>query len=290
MADFDPYRKWLGIPPEEQPPSHYRLLGIGPFESDHDVISNAADRQMVHLRTFQTGKHADLSQKLLNELAAARLCLLDSSQKVAYDGHLRREATSAGPPPPPSAAALATSLSAMAPPSAPPLTPPPPPDVGPAYPPQSTQSPYSPPIEPPPENGDEPIPPGEYVGRSNGQIRRTRPVSWHAPVIIVGLAILVTGMLLWAASMSMSEPSDSSDDRRVRQSPSRPPGNSCSISTPRKSCGITAALSGPTIAPSYATVCSPRKRPRAMRREVGMKRMTNWPPTEAGFTARPSRR
>ena len=29
MDGFDPYRKWLGIPPQEQPPNHYRLLGIG---------------------------------------------------------------------------------------------------------------------------------------------------------------------------------------------------------------------------------------------------------------------
>jgi len=53
MAAFDPYRKWLGIPPEEQPPDHYRLLGIARFESDPDVISNAADRQMVHVRSYQ---------------------------------------------------------------------------------------------------------------------------------------------------------------------------------------------------------------------------------------------
>lgn len=29
---FDPYSEWLGIAPEEQPPDHYRLLGIAPFE------------------------------------------------------------------------------------------------------------------------------------------------------------------------------------------------------------------------------------------------------------------
>lgn len=23
---FDPYHKWLGIPPKDQPPNHYRLL------------------------------------------------------------------------------------------------------------------------------------------------------------------------------------------------------------------------------------------------------------------------
>ena len=47
MDGFDPYRKWLGIPPQEQPPNHYRLLGIGLFESDFDVISNASDRADV---------------------------------------------------------------------------------------------------------------------------------------------------------------------------------------------------------------------------------------------------
>ncbi len=57
MESFDAYRKWLGIPREEQPPNHYRLLGIGLFESDVDVISNAADRQMAHVRSFQTGRH-----------------------------------------------------------------------------------------------------------------------------------------------------------------------------------------------------------------------------------------
>ena len=29
---FDPYYRWLGIPPEEQPPDHYRLLGVKVFE------------------------------------------------------------------------------------------------------------------------------------------------------------------------------------------------------------------------------------------------------------------
>ena len=31
---FDPYYKWLGIPREEQPPNHYRVLGIRVFEED----------------------------------------------------------------------------------------------------------------------------------------------------------------------------------------------------------------------------------------------------------------
>jgi hypothetical protein len=89
-ASFDPYYRWLGIPPEEQPPNYYRLLGIPLFESDLDVIENAAHRQMVYIRTFQTGKNADLSQKLLNELAAAKVCLMSRSKRAAYDESLRR--------------------------------------------------------------------------------------------------------------------------------------------------------------------------------------------------------
>lgn len=59
------------------------------FEDDPNVIEAAADRQMGHLRTYQTGEHADLSQKLLNEVAAARVCLLSEKRKAAYDRQLR---------------------------------------------------------------------------------------------------------------------------------------------------------------------------------------------------------
>ena len=90
MAGFDPYRKWLGIPPNEQPPNHYRLLGIGLFESDPDVIPNASDRQMFHVRTFQSGGYAEIAQFILNELSAARVCLLDPQRKAEYDHWLRQ--------------------------------------------------------------------------------------------------------------------------------------------------------------------------------------------------------
>ncbi|HET6880329.1 MAG TPA: PA14 domain-containing protein [Pirellulales bacterium] len=97
--DFDPYRKWLGIPPDEQPPDHYRLLGVGRLEDDPDTISNAADRQMAHVRTFQAGPHSAVSQKLLNEISAARVCLLDRAKKAEYDARLRAKQALAAPPP-----------------------------------------------------------------------------------------------------------------------------------------------------------------------------------------------
>lgn len=90
MSDsFNGYHVWLGIPPGEQPPNHYRLLGIAPFETDLDVIDHAADRQMAHVRTFQSGRNAALSQQILNELAAARVCLLNPQRKADYDEQLR---------------------------------------------------------------------------------------------------------------------------------------------------------------------------------------------------------
>lgn len=101
MAEsFDPYLRWLGIRDPERPPNHYRLLGVSPFEDDPDVLSSAADRQMSHVRTFQTGPHSAESQRLLNELAAAKICLLNREKKAAYDAELRRRFCVVPPTPP----------------------------------------------------------------------------------------------------------------------------------------------------------------------------------------------
>jgi len=106
---FDPYRKWLGISAREQPPDHYRLLGLELFESDPDVIANAGDARSGHLKTFQTGEYSELSQRLLNEVAAAQVCLLNRAKKALYDGQLQQrlqadkaaEAKARVTPPPP---------------------------------------------------------------------------------------------------------------------------------------------------------------------------------------------
>jgi hypothetical protein len=92
MSDtFDPYYEWLGIPPKDQPPHHYRLLGIELFETHLNVIERAADRQMSHLRTFQSGRNGRHSQDLLNKLSAAKICLLDPVRRAPYDAQLRAE-------------------------------------------------------------------------------------------------------------------------------------------------------------------------------------------------------
>ncbi|MDO4549799.1 MAG: SUMF1/EgtB/PvdO family nonheme iron enzyme [Planctomycetia bacterium] len=97
-ASFDPYHEWLGISPEERPISHYRLLGIKNLESQESVISNAADRQMTFIRTFQTGKYSQESQQILNELSQARVILLNPEKKQEYDAKLRKELEFVRPP------------------------------------------------------------------------------------------------------------------------------------------------------------------------------------------------
>lgn len=87
--NFDPYYKWLGIPPKDQPPHHYRLLGIEVFEPDRDVIDAAANRLMGYLKELAAGDDAAHSQKLLNEISRARLCLLNKDKKAAYDCELK---------------------------------------------------------------------------------------------------------------------------------------------------------------------------------------------------------
>lgn len=90
-ALFDPYHTWLGIPPEEQPPDHYRLLGIRRFEGQADVIENAAEQRLTHIRSFLAGPRATESQRVLGELAIARDVLRKADTKGAYDRKLRQK-------------------------------------------------------------------------------------------------------------------------------------------------------------------------------------------------------
>ncbi|MEX2026734.1 MAG: hypothetical protein WEH44_05525, partial [Pirellulaceae bacterium] len=124
--EFDPYYTWLGIPPEEQPPHHYRLLGIRALEADRDVITHAMDQRMAHLRTLQSGKHSAHSQRLLNEMSAAAVVLLDPALKAAYDAALEQRMAPTAP--------TAPSIAAVPPAVPPPLQDvvPPPPVAGPA--------------------------------------------------------------------------------------------------------------------------------------------------------------
>lgn len=91
---FDPYYLWLGIPPDEQPADYYRLLGVRRFETNADVIDTASQRQIAHVRSFAIGPHGTTAQRVLNELAKARIVLLDPQRRKEYDQRLQKHLAS----------------------------------------------------------------------------------------------------------------------------------------------------------------------------------------------------
>ena len=86
--DFDPYEKWLAIPPRDQPPNHYRLLGLRLGEDNPQVIADAAHWKAVIVGTCASGPHGDHVPRLLDQIEAARTCLLDQAARAAYDASL----------------------------------------------------------------------------------------------------------------------------------------------------------------------------------------------------------
>jgi hypothetical protein len=185
MADaFDPYRKWLGIPPQEQPPDHYRLLGLRCFEADPDVITHAADARMVHLKTLQAGEQAIFAQKLLNEVAAASVCLLNPEKKAAYDRQLRQRSSAAS--------GRVQEPSSARPPLPPPPLQAPPPQPPPPQPPQPPPTPPKPPPPTVPEVTE--VPRIDRLPVSAYGPRRQRS-TWLIPVMIIGGLMLLSAVL-----------------------------------------------------------------------------------------------
>jgi pSer/pThr/pTyr-binding forkhead associated (FHA) protein len=86
---FDPYHIWLAIPPKDQPPTYYQLLGLQPFEANIDVIRNAAEKQTIFIKRVGTNEHEQFGQTLLNQIQEAKLCLCRPDQKQVYDQNLR---------------------------------------------------------------------------------------------------------------------------------------------------------------------------------------------------------
>ena len=111
---FDPYHQWLGIPQSERPISFYRLLGVAQFESNEAVIESAVDQRLAFLRTKALGPHAAFAEKLMSEIAQARLVLLDPAKKQAYDAALSKVLRSESQPAPSATARLPGSQSPWA--------------------------------------------------------------------------------------------------------------------------------------------------------------------------------
>jgi len=92
---FDPYSQWLGIPPQEQPPTHYRLLSLADFETNSGKIQSAFDTRLNQVRSFVAGPNSAAAHRVLRELNLARITLLDPRRRAAYDMILHSASPSA---------------------------------------------------------------------------------------------------------------------------------------------------------------------------------------------------
>ncbi|HEY2883555.1 MAG TPA: serine/threonine-protein kinase, partial [Pirellulales bacterium] len=110
---FDPLDQWLGIPPAQQPPNHYRLLALELYADSHS-IRQAVEKRTSQLTAIDAGQHADSRQSLIEQISAAGAELLDIDKKAIYDSALRLQLNTAEAPLPDVAAAPNTSASAAA--------------------------------------------------------------------------------------------------------------------------------------------------------------------------------
>ncbi|WP_339731219.1 SUMF1/EgtB/PvdO family nonheme iron enzyme [uncultured Gimesia sp.] len=89
MTKFDPYQRWLGIPPQDQPPHFYRLLGLELFEENPEVIKAAADNATAFIQQNAFGEELQQSQRLLKDIKKVAAYLLSPPHKAKYDTKLK---------------------------------------------------------------------------------------------------------------------------------------------------------------------------------------------------------
>lgn len=87
MADgFNSYREWLGLAASS--PSYYELLGLPLQESDEGKIAAAAERARTRVRSYRPGPQAREWARLLDEIQAAKECLVDPERREQYDAEI----------------------------------------------------------------------------------------------------------------------------------------------------------------------------------------------------------
>lgn len=86
---FDSYHKWLGIPPDQQPPHYYQLLGISVNELDTEVIQTAAQRQRASIEDHLHGAHHREASQLIYEIEEAELTLLSPELREDYNKRVK---------------------------------------------------------------------------------------------------------------------------------------------------------------------------------------------------------
>lgn len=90
-ASSDSYSTFLGITSSTGPPDHYVLLGIRRFERDPQAIREGAARQAARVRKQEASSNSAEADRLLKEIATAKICLLSADARDAYDAWLRQQ-------------------------------------------------------------------------------------------------------------------------------------------------------------------------------------------------------
>jgi len=91
-VDF--YTKWLDVPPGPRPPDYYTLLGIELFCDDLDAIEQATRRQLTRLDSVALHpdrKTREAVQNMMNEVARARVDLVNPNRRPDYDRQLAQQ-------------------------------------------------------------------------------------------------------------------------------------------------------------------------------------------------------
>ncbi|MDP6543011.1 MAG: SUMF1/EgtB/PvdO family nonheme iron enzyme [Phycisphaerae bacterium] len=90
MAE-DRYSQWLGIEEGARPPDHYTLLGIARFCDDTDLIDTAAHQRLDLLDRYSLAgsrQSRDTCQQMMNEVARARVVLMNTQRREEYNRQL----------------------------------------------------------------------------------------------------------------------------------------------------------------------------------------------------------
>jgi hypothetical protein len=100
MSQPEDLGKWFRRTAKASSPDHYQLLGIKRFEADPKRILQVINQKVEFLH--EVSGHQDYTehaQRLLNQIAKAKICLTNAKQKSSYDQQLiKAEQVVAAPP------------------------------------------------------------------------------------------------------------------------------------------------------------------------------------------------
>lgn len=81
---FNPYHEWLGLDQSLTAPNYFQLLGVDPDEEDAERLAAAASEALARVRRHRPGSHAKQWADLLDEITAAKVCLIDPRARRVY--------------------------------------------------------------------------------------------------------------------------------------------------------------------------------------------------------------